>query len=86
VNFDSNHASVEKNMDDLILKAVIWQDDHWVETDGGQKILWMLMTRETIIFWKGEDNENDTEEVKTLRVSYFLLEEWGSSFVSITGS
>jgi len=31
VNFDSNHASVEKNMDDLILKAAIWQDDHWVD-------------------------------------------------------
>jgi hypothetical protein len=32
VNFDStsNHASVEKNMDDLILKAVIWHD-HWVD-------------------------------------------------------
>jgi protein SMG6 len=31
VNFDSNHASVEKNMDDLILKAAIWQDDHWID-------------------------------------------------------
>ena len=31
MNFDSNHASVEKNMDDLILKAAIWQDDHWVD-------------------------------------------------------
>jgi protein SMG6 len=31
VNFDSNHANVEKNMDDLILKAAIWQDDHWVD-------------------------------------------------------
>jgi hypothetical protein len=31
VNFDNNHASVEKNMDDLILKAAIWQDDHWVD-------------------------------------------------------
>ena len=31
VNFGSNHANVEKNMDDLILKAAIWQDDHWVD-------------------------------------------------------
>ena len=32
VNFDhSNYASMEKNMDDLILKAAIWQDDHWVD-------------------------------------------------------
>lgn len=31
MNFDSNHASVEKNMDDLILKAAIWQDDHWFD-------------------------------------------------------
>lgn len=31
MNFDSNHASVEKNMDDLILKAAIWHDDHWVD-------------------------------------------------------
>ena len=31
MNFDSNHASVEKNMDDLILKAAIWQDEHWVD-------------------------------------------------------
>lgn len=31
MNFDSNHSSVEKNMDDLILKAAIWQDDHWVD-------------------------------------------------------
>ena len=31
MNFDSNHANVEKNMDDLILKAAIWQDDHWVD-------------------------------------------------------
>ena len=31
MNFGSNHANVEKNMDDLILKAAIWQDDHWVD-------------------------------------------------------
>lgn len=31
VDFDRSHASVEKNMDDLILKAAIWQDDHWVD-------------------------------------------------------
>jgi hypothetical protein len=31
VNFDNNHSNVEKNMDDLILKAAIWQDDHWVD-------------------------------------------------------
>ena len=31
VHFDRNHSSVEKNMDDLILKAAIWQDDHWVD-------------------------------------------------------
>jgi protein SMG6 len=31
VNFDISHASVEKNTDDLILKAAIWQDDHWVD-------------------------------------------------------
>jgi protein SMG6 len=31
VHFDSNHSNAEKNMDDLILKAAIWQDDHWVD-------------------------------------------------------
>ena len=31
VNSNSNHASVEKNMDNLILKATIKQDDHWVD-------------------------------------------------------
>ena len=31
VNFNSSHLSVEKNMDDLLLKAAIWQDDHWVD-------------------------------------------------------
>jgi len=30
VDFDTNN-NADKNMDDLILKAAIWQDDHWVD-------------------------------------------------------
>jgi len=30
VDFDANN-NADKNMDDLILKAAIWQDDHWVD-------------------------------------------------------
>lgn len=30
VDFDAN-GNWERNMDDLILKAAIWQDDHWVD-------------------------------------------------------
>lgn len=30
VDFDAN-SGAEKSMDDLILKAAIWQDDHWVD-------------------------------------------------------
>jgi hypothetical protein len=28
---DFNGGNTEKSMDDLILKAAIWQDDHWVD-------------------------------------------------------
>ena len=38
VDFDRSHASVEKNMDDLILKAAIWQDDHWVDRSAMLKV------------------------------------------------
>lgn len=30
VDFDA-HGNWERNMDDLILKAAIWQDEHWVD-------------------------------------------------------
>jgi predicted ribonuclease YlaK len=30
--------SVEKSMDDLILKAAIWQDDHWVDRSNMLKV------------------------------------------------
>ena len=44
--------------------------DRWVGLHrSGQKILWMLMTQRVIIFQKSEDDENVTEEVKTLKVS-----------------
>ncbi|KZT11502.1 uncharacterized protein LAESUDRAFT_643103 [Laetiporus sulphureus 93-53] len=31
VDFASDEASWERNMDDLILRAAIWQDEHWVD-------------------------------------------------------
>ncbi|KZS89877.1 hypothetical protein SISNIDRAFT_444548 [Sistotremastrum niveocremeum HHB9708] len=31
VQFDSDESSWERNMDDLILRAAVWQDDHWVD-------------------------------------------------------
>jgi len=33
VDFDTNR-NWERNMDDLILKAAIWQDEHWVDRSG----------------------------------------------------
>lgn len=40
---DFTSANSDRNMDDLILKAAIWQDEHWVDrtamlkTDGSQR-------------------------------------------------
>ena len=34
VDFDSNSPTADKSMDDLILKAAIWHDDHWVDRSG----------------------------------------------------
>ncbi|PCH38362.1 hypothetical protein WOLCODRAFT_115327 [Wolfiporia cocos MD-104 SS10] len=31
VDFDGDEGSWERNMDDLILRAAIWQDEHWVD-------------------------------------------------------
>ncbi|GBE82472.1 hypothetical protein SCP_0408560 [Sparassis crispa] len=31
VEFSADEASWERNMDDLILRAAIWQDEHWVD-------------------------------------------------------
>ena len=31
VDFDHSEVSWERNMDDLILRAAIWQKDHWVD-------------------------------------------------------
>ncbi|KZS90982.1 hypothetical protein SISNIDRAFT_385063, partial [Sistotremastrum niveocremeum HHB9708] len=31
VQFDSDESLSERNMDDLILRAAVWQDDHWVD-------------------------------------------------------
>lgn len=31
VDFDWNEASWDRNMDDLILRAAIWQTEHWVD-------------------------------------------------------
>ena len=42
VDFGRNHSSAEKNMDDLILKAAIWQDDHWVDRSA-------LLKAETVV-------------------------------------
>ncbi len=36
VDFDS--SNMEKNMDDLILKSAIWQDDHWVDRSAMLKV------------------------------------------------
>lgn len=36
VDFDSSNT--EKNMDDLILKSAIWQDDHWVDRSAMLKV------------------------------------------------
>ena len=37
VNFD-DRDSWQRNMDDLILKAAIWQDEHWVDLSGLLKV------------------------------------------------
>jgi protein SMG6 len=42
VNFNGNHASVEKNMDDLIIKAAIWQVEHWVDRSALLKLNLLL--------------------------------------------
>ena len=31
VDFAGDEASWERNMDDLILRAAIWQDEHWID-------------------------------------------------------
>lgn len=31
VDFSGDESSWERNMDDLILRATIWQDEHWVD-------------------------------------------------------
>jgi len=68
MNFDSNHASVEKNADERR------RGDGWV--GGGQMILWMVMTW---IFQK-------KMRMMSFEGDTFLLEELGSSFVSVSGS
>jgi hypothetical protein len=67
VNFDSNHASVEKNMDDLILKAAIWQDDHWVDRSA------LLKTEPVVV----------TDIVKVVLLSPDRNRMWLSFFVLI---
>lgn len=38
VDFTSDRTSNERTMDDLILKAAIWQDDHWQDRSGMLKV------------------------------------------------
>jgi protein SMG6 len=64
VNFDSNHASVEKNMDDLILKAAIWQDEHWVDRSA------LLMAEPVVV----------TDAVKVVLLSLDRNRMWFSFF------
>ena len=38
VDFTSDRTSNERTMDDLILKAAIWQDEHWQDRSGMLKV------------------------------------------------
>jgi protein SMG6 len=67
LNFNSSHASVEKNMDDLILKAAIWQDDHWVDRSA-------LLKAEPVVV---------TDAVKVVLLSLDRIRTWLSFFVLI---
>jgi hypothetical protein len=50
VNFNSNNANVEKNMDDLILKAGIWQGDYWVDCFFFSNFLVIYLTIKVTLF------------------------------------
>ena len=74
MNFDSNHASVEKNAEERGRRG-----DGWV--GGGQMILWMLMTWRMMIFRKMMSFEGDTFLLDELGST-----SRSESFVSVSGS
>lgn len=68
VDFDWNEASWDRNMDDLILRAAIWQTEHWVDrskflkapeqnTSGASKVA--LLTFDRMLRLKARSREVD---------------------------
>ncbi|GJE97087.1 hypothetical protein PsYK624_132970 [Phanerochaete sordida] len=75
VDFDWNEASWERNMDDLILRAAIWQTEHWVDrskflkaaeqnTTGASKVA--LLTFDRMLRLKARSREVDAPNEQDL--------------------
>jgi len=75
VEFNSGEASSERNMDDLILRAAVWQNEHWADrsafldaqerdTNGASKVV--LLSFDRLLRLKARSREVDAASEQDL--------------------